>query len=680
MLASQATAHPTGEPSAKLNADAATAAGVWGHTHYHPCSLCSNPYTHMSLDELLAVHVTSVTGLDQTWFGTPAAMYVIDPYDIQRIGARSIPEALRIVPGLHVARIDARRYAITSRGFNGIFSNKLQVLVDGRSVYEPSFAGVYWDQQDTIMEDLEKIEVIRGPGAMLWGANAVNGVINIDTKSARDTQGTLLSGGAGTEERYFGQARYGDQINDDTWFRVWTKYNNRDESYDPATGGGETDHWDAAYGGFRLDHNGADNARFTLIGGFTATSDMHLTMTEPIPDTHFGTSGEEYIGEIYSGHILALVDRDLQSDNGWRLQGYFDTNHRAEFGNRETRQTVDMDFKYHLKPGETHDLLCGLGWRFSHLHMGSPDYMTLDPVENDLHLFTAFAQDTITLVPDHWFALIGTKVEHNDFTGFEAQPSARLWWTPCEHQTLWASISRAVRTPSVVERDITITRAFADTGLLGGGPPSGSYLPIQVLGNKHLESEELVAFELGYRHEFDEVLTLDFAGFINRYNNLVCFRSTSPTTSEYVNDGSAESYGVELAARWKVDDNWSIDGSYSYLNMSVHNSSSASDERDSPQHQFNIRTHYALNDQWQFDAALYFSGERSGPGATIYTPTAAYTRLDLGLTWKPTHDLEISVWGQNLLDAHHAEYVDPFISGRPTEIQRGVYVQVTYRF
>jgi iron complex outermembrane receptor protein len=270
--------------------------------------------------------------------------------------------------------------------------------------------------------------------------------------------------------------------------------------------------------------------------------------------------------------------------------------------------------------------------------------------------------------------MIGSKFEYNDFTGFEYQPSARLWWTPNDHQTLWGSVSRAVRTPNFYEEDVSMIFSYADTGLLGGGPPSGVFIPITINGNKTVKSEELLAFEAGYRHRWENV-TFDITGFANQYRNLIGVNSGFPDA--FVDNlGEAESYGVEVAAEWQVMPNWRLSAAYSYLQVFVHDQMPTRVEGDTPQHLFNIRSHYDINDQLEFNTNMYFAGERKAGDAA----TPAFTRLDVGVTWRPTANMELSVWGQNLLDSQHGEFTDMWVSDRALETQRSVFVQLTTRF
>lgn len=654
------------DSSSDLRVDAATAAGM-NQSATSPAS--PNPYAQMSLDELMSVQVTSVSGLSQSWFSTPAAMYVITANDIQQVGARSLPEALRLAPGVQVGRVHARSYAISIRGDTNLLANKLQVLIDGRSIYEPMFSGIQWDQEDMILDDLDRIEVIRGPGATLWGANAVNGVININTKSTQDTQGVYLNAGVGTEERYFGAVRYGAAINNDTWFKVWAKYINRDNSLNPATDRPWNDAWDAVYGGFRMDHEGADNTQIMIEGGGFYSDNINEHIRRPDPATPLSYLYVDDRQSMHGGHVLARIDRDLQSSNGWQFQGYADYVSRDDMVNLgQTRWTVDMDFRHHFQMNDQNDILWGAGWRFTHTKLDANGVYDMDPSAKNLNLFSAFAQDTVTLLPDRLFAMIGSKFEHNDFTGFEYQPSARLWWTPNDHQTLWGAVSRSVRTPSVYEVSLIQNVIYFDAG---GGPP---LVPITFHGNENLKSEKLYAFELGYRHKLDNV-TVDVTGFMNRYSDYITITADNTTLA---NLSSAESYGAEVSAEWQVNPSWRLTGTYSYLRWFIHDNPTDlyDPETETPVHQFTLRSHYALNKQWDVNAALYFAGER----AVTQSPPGDYARLDLGLTWRPAPNLEISVWGQNLLDSGHVEYLDSRFNRLPIDIQRSVYLSMTYRF
>jgi iron complex outermembrane receptor protein len=623
--------------------------------------------TAMSLEDLMNLKVTSVTGLAGEWFDSPAAVYVITGEEVRRSGHRSIPEALRLGPGVFVGQIGSHRWAIGTRGFNGDFANKTLVMIDGRSVYTPLFGGTFWDVQDILLEDLDRIEVIRGPGPTLWGANAVNGVFSITTRSARETQGLYLTAGAGTPwENAFGGVRYGGRIDDHTWFRVWGKAFDRGPVELPGPEDFQDD-WAKVHGGFRIDRNGADNAKIMLQGAAYSANRLGEVRRVPVPGMTLVFEDVVADGRAHGGHLLFRVDQDEPDDSGgWSFQTYYDRTERTEFsGFEESRDTFDAEFRHHFHPFDDHELLWGVGARYTTDRTDDGLDTLIDPDERDFATFSAFIQDTITLVDDELFAMIGTKLEHNSYTGFEVQPSARMWWTPNDQHTLWAAVSRAVRVPTRVERDGTFIFAFADTGLVGGGPPSGVVVPFALTGNRDADSEVLIAYEAGYRIAPTPDLNFDFTIFYNDYRTILF--AGPDAIGPFSDDGTAESYGAEAVAKWQVSPNWRLVAAYSFVDMHVHNSFHEP-EGDAPHHQAQLRSYLDVTDDVDLNAALYYVDNVPNQNA------GDYLRLDVGVTWRPDDQVEISVWGQNLLDDAHAEF------GRGPQVERGVYGQITFRF
>jgi len=626
----------------------------------------------MDLEELMQVRVTSVAGVGTGWLQTPAAIEVLTAEEIRRSGLRSIPELLRMVPGMHVARLDSGQWAISARGFSGEFANKLQVLMDGRRLYDPLFSGVYWDVADTVIEDIDRIEVIRGPGATLWGANAVNGVINITSRTAKETQGLLVSGGGGTFERSFASARYGGRIDDETHYRVYGKYRNFDST--PSVDAGERpDDWEMWQAGFRFDHGNADEAILTVQGDAFRMPNRGTRLLVPDPTTTLGFMSETSFDRATGGNLLARLHRDIDRDSHWTLQVYYDRLERKSSGGFDyERNSIDADFRHHFHLGERHAIVWGASMRHDRLDSTATPTFFMSPAARNATTFAGFIQDTVTLVPDRLFAMVGSKVEHNDFSGFEVQPSARVWWTPNDRQTLWGAFSRPVRTPSWVEQDIAFTTAFVDPGLLGDPPiPTGTTVPIVLNGNPNVNAETVLAWEAGYRHRLTDTLTVDIAGFYSRYSDLIDL-----TGLTFGNVGSADVGGIEVAAKWRVAPNWLLTGSYSYLDIVAGDTASREIwEGSSPRHQFQLQSRLDITKDLEFNSALYFVDRLRGQDVS------EYFRLDLGVTWRPRHNVELSVWGQNLIEKDHVEFdsqVLPFDS--PGMVERSIAVQATVRF
>ncbi len=640
--------------------------------------------TELSLEELLNVEVTSVTKQAQPLSQTAAAIFVLTQEDIRRSGATSIPEALRMVPGLQVARLDSSKWAISARGFNGRFANKLLVLIDGRTVYTPLFSGVYWDVQDILMEDIDRIEVIRGPGAALWGANAVNGVINVITKKAKDTQGGLVVGGAGTEERGFTGIRYGSKLSDSTHIRAYGKFFARDDQA-TATGDPATDPWHQARGGMRVDHSAANGDLLTLQGDFYQ-GEYRERVTAPTLTTPF-SSTSDLKGQITGGNLLGRWTHEISSTSGFTLQLYYDRSERATPQLAEKRDIADVDYQHHLTLGTQHHIVWGLGYRFTNDQLTNSQTIQFSPFSRVLNLWSGFVQDEITIVPKTVALTLGSKIEHNDLTGLVVQPNGRLRWTPTDHQTVWASVSRAVRTPSRAEDDVRINQTTA--------PPSGSTggLPAQaaLIGTRGYGNEKTLAYELGYRNQLTSRLSADVAAFYNNYKDLRTLErgtatvETTPSPLHLLvpfnasNKLRAETYGVEAALEWRPLDWWRIQPSYTYLYMHLYTDQTtdptAGDTKgQNPAHQVSMRSLMSLPHNIELDLWARYVDRL----AAAQVPS--YLTLDLRLGWRPTKQLELSLAGQNLLDNHRPEFREPIVSSTPTEIQRSVYGKVTWRF
>jgi len=637
--------------------------------------------TELSLEELMEIEVTSVAKKGQKVSEAAAAIYVITQEDIRRSGATSIPEVLRMVPGLQVARINAHTWAISSRGFNNEFANKLLVLIDDRSVYTPLFSGVYWDVQDVLLEDVERIEVIRGPGAALWGANAVNGVINIITKSAKDTQDGLVSAGGGSEERGFGGVRYSGKLGQEAYYRIYTKYFNRDDSADPS-GHSTSDDWDVLRGGFRVDWDVTEQDSLTLhgdiyrgeAGGMVTLTSLSPPFAQPTVD----------INDIAGGNLVGRWRHMFSETSDLAFQWYYDRTERDSLILKEVRDTLDFDFQHHFSLGRRQDFVWGLGYRFTTDKLTNSFTVSFDPTSRGLHLMSAFAQDELTIVKNLLRLTLGSKFEVNSFTKLEVQPNVRLLWTPHERHTLWAAVSRAVRTPSRSERDVRINiAAFPD--------PSGLTNLVSGFGSPDFESENLLAYEFGYRVQPVRHLSLDLAAFYNVYEDLrtadpgAPFLEDTPSPPHLVvplqasNGMDGEAYGVEIAASWNVTNHWRLNVGYTLLKMHLHggvslgDSSLQSAEGDSPQNQFHLRSYLDLSHKLNWDVALYYVD--SLPSLDV----PSYVQVDTRLAWHPTEALEVSLELQNLLDDRHQEFGSSFLVS-PTEIERGVYGKITWRF
>jgi iron complex outermembrane receptor protein len=645
--------------------------------------------TQLSLEDLMTVEVTSVSKKEEHLFEAPAAVYVITQEDIRRSGATSIAEALRMVPGVDVARIDSNKWAISARGFNDEFANKLLVLLDGRSLYDPLFGGVFWDVQDTMLEDIDRIEVIRGPGGTLWGANAVNGVINIITKSAGDTQGGLVSALGGKAVRGIGEARYGARLGDNVAVRVYGKYVNWD-SFVTASGRDAADDWQVGRGGFRLDWNATTRDRVMLQGALYQGDVGQLTNRVSLSPPYATTLAER--DNISGGDLLGKWHHDFSTDSTADLQVYYDRTHREFFGAREDRDTFDIDLQHRFQLLPQHEIVWGLGYRLSSDDLRNSFDVALTPSHRNLNLGSAFIQDDITLVAGRLHLIAGSKFEHNDFTGFEFQPSGRLLWTPGARQTLWAAVSRAVRSPTRTDHDVRFNLSVIPP------PPTGGFPTIvAALGNPNFASETLLAYELGYRVEPLPDVFLDVATFYNDYQDLRTLQPGTPVfetqpSPSYVqplvfqNGMDGQAYGVEVAASWRPTSWCRLSGGYTWLDeqlqldASSHDVSSLAQVGNAPQNQVNTRAFLNLPWNLELDAALYYVDSLRVAGGLSVAPIASYIRPDVRLGWHPSERLDLSVTVQDLVDNHHAEFPSTFTSGQTVEIERAVFGQIRWRF
>lgn len=631
--------------------------------------------TSLSLEELMNIEVMSVSKTPEKSFQAPAAVSVLTAEDIRRFGATSIPEALRLVPGVEVARINANQWAVSARGFGGRLARATLVLIDGRSVYTPLFAGTYWEIQDMPLEDIDRIEVIRGPGAAVWGANAVNGVINIVTKNAQDTQGGLLTAGGGTEERGFGTLRYGGKAGENLNYRFYGKYFDRDHA--EYLNGNDFDDWRMGQAGFRTDWEGSENNALTFQGNVydgRAGQRAVNTVYTSFPFREIVYDDVEFSG----GHVLGRWTHAAGPSSRMALQTYYDRTKREDLGFQETRDTGDLDFQHSLGLPGRQTLTYGLGYRVTTGKMdGTPSVVAASPGRRTDDLWSSFLQDEIALVERKLSLTLGSKVEHNDYSGWEVQPSGRLAWTPTPQQTVWTAVSRAVRAPSRVEHDIELTGVLSadDTSFL------------RLVGNEDFDSEELIAYELGYKARPWQTVFFDIAGFYNDYDKMGGVKFGSPLTETdpppsrtvlplfFENSIQAKTYGGELQSHWDVRKGWQLRAAYSYLRMnlkarpgSADTSTERATEGGSPRHQFILRSLLDMPGNVQIDpTARYVSGL---PAQAV----PAYWTMDMQVAWNVKPAWQVAVVGQNLLQNRHPEQAGG------VEIERGVYGKTTWRW
>jgi iron complex outermembrane recepter protein len=652
----------------------------------------------LSLEELMTINVQTASRKSQRLQDVPAAVFVITRDDITRAGVTSIPEALRLAPGMQVARMASSRWAVSARGFNGRFANKLLVLMDGRSVYSPLFAGVLWEKEDTLLEDVDRIEVIRGPGAALWGANAVNGVINIITRKASDTRDNLAVLNVGSEDRSLLALRRGMAAGDGA-LRLWAKAFKRDTSVD-AQGQPGNDNWRGQRAGFRGDWAGSDGKQFMLSGSAydTPSTDTLFVANVAAPRGFVVTPLRQ---DNSGAHLLARHTWTGATESA--LQVYVDSSNVTMEGvTREQRQTLDVDFQQRTQAWGQHDIVWGGGWRMSRDRIdsnnGKPGIVNIQPPQRTWQLFSVFAQDDITLQPDTLRAVLGARLEHNSYTGVETQPNARLIWTPSATQSVWAAWSRAVRTPSRAERGSVVDLSVVP-GDYSSNPPRPAVLIRSDSSSEAFDSEKVSAFELGLRQQLHNQFSLDLAAYSNRYTDLrggrtgpVAFQmSPVPHAVQTIYGGNtvhARTQGLELALDWQPNPAWRVQSAYTTTRIKA----SAEMPQDSaaqgtaqaynvsaPRHQTSVRVAWAMSNQLNLD--LWLRRTPALPGST--TPQAAipaYTGLDLRLAWRPISGLELALGGQNLLERRHAEFTPDLLPSQDLQVQRAVYGTLKWQF
>ena len=602
----------------------------------------------LTVEELMNVEVTSVSRRAERLSQTASAIQVVTQEDIRRSGASSLPEALRLASNLQVAQVDSRQWAISARGLNSTAANKLLVLIDGRTVYTPLYSGVFWDVQQVPLTDIDRIEVISGPGATLWGANAVNGVINIITKDAKDTQGLLLSAGGGTELRGFGTARYGGPLGSSAHYRIYGSGFARDPTALPS-GQDATDRWHLGQGGARVDWDASTSNRVTLQS-----------------DLYDGRIRQPSAGDIAvsGGNVMAKWSRTISETSNLTAQLYYDRTHRiipGTFG--EDLDSYDVDLQHQVRLGARHEVVWGLGYRLINDHVANTPALAFLPAHVTRQWFTGFVQDEIALVPDRLHVALGTKIEHNDYTGFEIQPGGRANWTLSPSATLWGAVSHAVRTPSRIDREF-----FAP------GQP-----PYFLAGGPAFDSEEEMAYELGYRHHRGG-LAVSVATFYNRYRGLRSLEQVNPpapTPVVFGNGQDGESYGVEWTAESWLTSGWRVSAGYTELRIHIWPNPGSTDTTRGATESHTPDRQVFLHSSLDLPAHLRLDGRFRAISHIANQQVPAYAELNAQLTWQPTATLDLSIVGQHLLHRRHAEFG---ALAMRRDIERGVYGLIEWRF
>ncbi|WP_350432073.1 TonB-dependent receptor [Shewanella sp. H8] len=650
----------------------------------------------LSLQELMNVEVTSVSKQKQPLSNSPAAIYVVTSESIRRSGATSIPQALRDVPGLHVAQIDSQKWAIGSRGFNGRYNNKLLVLMDGRTLYSPAFSGVYWEVQDTLMADIERIEVIRGPSAAMWGANAVNGVINIITKHTADTLGGYAELGAGDYEQGFAGFRYGSTLSDKVTSRIYLKGHERDsfEFYQSDVDSSlhsvldsvsKDNSWQHLQFGGRVDIQlETDTSLFFSSDYYTTQMQQASNIASPEAPLY----REFYSDEVSSDgfNLLSKYTKALSATSEYSVQTYYDYASRKEDRYDIRSDTFDIDFQHQLIVGQNHNIVWELGYRYIQDEVDSRlrTFLTSsEPNQTNTDLWSAFLSDEIMLIKDELWLTLSSRFEHNDYTGFEVQPNIRLMWQLDAKNNVWTSIARAIRTPSRLEDNISVNALNV--------PPSdvSPLVKVWVSGSDNFESEEIISYEVGYRFIPVSQWSFDTTVFYNDYDKL---RSTSigetdfSTFPNYIsqdtvfeNNYDGYNYGIELSSLWIASDTLQLRVNYSFIKSEFGDNSAQN--TDAPEHMlstiidWNITDDIDVNFVWRFVDDTIVISENNTSEKTI----DSYNSVDIGLSWGIIPDVTLSAYGKNLLHPTHLEYEGESLQF-PYRVGPSYYVKATLTF
>lgn len=681
----------------------------------------TDPFLDLALQEVLELEITSVSKKPQTISRAAAAVFVITGDDIRRSGAQNIPDALRLAPGLQVAQVSANTWAVSDRGANGRFANKLLVMMDGRTVYTPMFSGVMWATQDTVLADIDRIEVIRGPGASLWGANAVNGVINIITKPTAATQGTLVDVSAGTHSAGQMSMRYGGQLEGLGSWRLYGK-TVENKAFDLADGLGKgMDGWRQQRLGLRADLNPSSRDAVTLQSEIYqgAYGESALLNTKLPPAAQLRGIEQANAG----GFVLARWQRDLENNSSFTLQSYLDRSSQdwpAHTNFQIDIFDIDMQYRHRAIPG--HDWVVGAAFRQSNdathdsttgLPSGIVPYETFSVDRLRTRMWSVMAQDDIRLIPETLTLTLGSKFEKYDHEDLKPLPNVRLMWTPQESQTLWASASKAIRTPSRIDRNGSVNALLApDT------PINGQIMPRPVFGNMSGNStaEQLWAYEVGWKQRLGPGLTLDTSAFYNNYSHLRSHRINManvsclpaygipvppgspgfaecllpvPLPNQYFlvpstlgNELSGNSKGLEVWLDWQASRQHRWQASVTRTSMTIHNSDpsvySFESPLSSPKWSGNVHWSYTPHKHNETDVVIRHVGGLQDVQFGKYIPS--YTALDLRWAWNSTPHMQWSVTGRNLWMSRHLEFLSEVADVAPTLIGPSVVLGLRVQY
>lgn len=640
----------------------------------------------IGLEELINTEVVSASRRAQTLQRVAAAVFVISNDDIVRSGARSLADVLAMAPGLEVARIGNNRWAVSARGSNGRFANKLQVLKDGRSVYSPLFSGVFWEAEDTVLEDIERIEIIRGPNAAMWGSNAVNGTINIISRKARDTQGGLVAAATGSEDRHNLSARYGIALGDAGHLRVYGKSLDRRAGYKP-DGSRATDWGEAGLAGFRADWLLSSGNRLSLNGeAYRDRNADTYNFADPTKPNNVGVVNS--VMTLSGNHLHGRYESLADDGSELVFQSYFTRRTLdAQHVLREERDTFDLDVQYRLAPHGDHDLMIGANYRVSTDTTTSPpgSYVTFASRSRDFRLGSVFVTDEISLVRDRFSITLGARLENNNYSGTDLQPTARVAWTPTAQQTFWGAVSRATRTPSRAEGSASMPLNVDTSGAL---PTLAEFRNTREASQ---DSEKMDALELGYRERYSAALSLDATVFAHRYRDgltstmldldLSHVPAYAVQPSKNVNGARARLNGIELAALVQMTADWRLQPSYTWMMVrasGIGNAQSDANARKTekklPRQQLSLRSQHNLDSGDHLDFWFKYKTRNQDLGIP------ARGNLDVRYAWKAGRNLEFSLIAQNLLHRRTLEYLPDSLPSATVEIARSAHLRAEFRF
>ena len=635
----------------------------------------------LSLEELMEVEVSLVSRRPQSLAETAAAVTVVTGEELRRAGVRTLPDALRLVPGFQVAQIDANKWVVTSRGFAGLFSNKLLVLIDGRSVYTPLFAGVFWESQHVLPEDVERIEVIRGPGGTLWGANAVNGIVNVITRDAAAGNELYVTAGGGDERRYVA-ARRRHNLGENGHLRAYVERfaRGRTTSVEARP---VRDAWHMSRTGLRADLELSAEDRLSLqadaFGGAVGQSLSYVeSMPPPLAQPFYFDAdvfGADVLGRWQHGGV----------DDGLEVQAYYDVFHRQERFLSGTIHNLDIDLQRRHRSGR-HRMVAGAGYRLTTDELEGSFTMSFRPARHTNHLLSVFVHDEVSLRADELRLSLGTKLEHNGYSGLEWQPDVRVWWSPRPDHALWAAATRAVRTPSRGDHDIdAVFDALPADSLFAGAPMT----LVKVMGDADYDAENVIALDAGYRAVLGDGWVADLAVFRNRYDDLLSQEPGLPVALEEPvphlvlplrsgNLAKATTLGFEATLEWSVRPWWQVRGIYSFLDIDLELLPGSRDfitatfPGSSPRHQLGLRS-LARAGQWSLVGAGRWVDAIDALGVGAYVSLDARVARTVGDSW------ELAITGRNLLESRHREATSTTIGAVHTAVQREFFLSLSWR-